>query len=166
MRIILSLVAMWGVTSYAAPIVHTAAPGKGIIPAVYPHYKQMAAAYDFNNLPFQPIVKGVARRFVMGTHSTVVEWRVKAGATLPLHYHPHEQINWVIKGAFSVYSQNEKTLLKAGQMMVFPPYVPHQFVAMKDSLLIGFVSPERKDFLPRLAGIPRTSAHSDLLEAH
>ena len=88
MLLVLSL--LYVLSSVAAPIPVASAPGKGVIPAVYSHYHQEAAAYDSNAMPFKPIDKGISRRFVMGQHGLIVEWKIPAGAVLPLHYHSHE----------------------------------------------------------------------------
>ena len=63
-----------------------------------------------------------------------------------------------------VFSQEKKHHLKPGNLMVFPAFVPHKFVAIKDSMLVGFVTPVREDFLPGLSGVPAGNA-THLLEA-
>ena len=142
-----------------------AAPGKGIIPSAYIHYKTEPSFYNFQEMPIEHIMKGVGRRFVYGTQSTLVQWTLDKNTRLPLHYHQHEQINSVSKGKIKIYSQGKEYTLKPGQIMVFPPYVPHEFIALKDSILIGQVTPVRQDFLPKLAGIPNASLSNKLLEA-
>jgi quercetin dioxygenase-like cupin family protein len=162
MLLVLSL--LYAQLSVAATIPVASAPGKGVIAAVYPHYHQEAAAYDFNAMPFKPIAKGVSRRFVMGQHGLIVEWKIPAGGVLPLHYHAHEQINFLARGEMLVFSQEKQYHLKPGNLMVFPAFVPHKFVAIKDSMLVGFMTPVREDFLPMLSGVPVGNA-THLLEA-
>lgn len=144
----------------------TPAPGKGIFPAIYPHYTQEPSFYDFDHMPLQQITKNISRRFVMGANATLQEWHVKAGATLPLHYHLNEAVISIKKGSFAAFSQGKKYILTPGKILVIPPFVPHEFVALKeDSILVGFVTPVRQDYLGGLAAVPDASAANKLLHA-
>ena len=121
--------------------------GAGIIPAISGHYKTLPSFYDFDKMPAEHITSSIDRRFIMGTQSTVIRWDVKAGTKLPLHFHINEQITYVMKGVLEASSQGEKYILKAGQIMVFPPNVPHEFVAIKDTIIVEFNTPARQDFI-------------------
>ena len=77
----------------------------------------------------------------------LTRWDLAAGTKLPLHFHVNEQISRVEKGTIEAYSQGKKYTLKAGQVLIFPPNVPHEFVALEDSSLIEHFTPARQDFL-------------------
>jgi quercetin dioxygenase-like cupin family protein len=77
----------------------------------------------------------------------LVKWTAKKGATVPLHHHANEQITWITEGAAEVYSQGRKYLLKAGDIMIFPPNVPHEFLFTADTIDIDIFSPPRQDWL-------------------
>lgn len=125
----------------------TPAPGRGIIPAVSDHYKTMPSFYDIEAMPAQKINNNVSRRFIMGTESMIVRWDLKAGTKLPVHFHVNEQLSRVEKGTIEAYSQGQKYVLKPGNIMVFPPNVPHEFVALEDSILMEHFTPARQDFI-------------------
>lgn len=134
--------------TYAGPAnVSSPAPGRGVIPLVSDHYKTQPAFYDFDNLPAEKITDGVTRRFIMGTQSSVVRWELKAGTVLPVHFHVNEQITRVEKGSMEVYSQGLKYVMKPGQIMIFPPNVPHEFIALVDTVIYEQHTPARQDFL-------------------
>lgn len=125
----------------------TSSPDRGIIPIVSEHYKTKPSFYDFDNLPAEKISDSISRRFIMGTESSVVRWDLKAGTKLPVHFHLNEQVTRVDKGELEVYSQGEKYVMTPGQVMVFPPNVPHEFVAVKDTIIYELHTPQRQDFI-------------------
>lgn len=123
------------------------APGRGIIPAVSDHYKTQPSFYDFDQMPVQQITKNIGRRFIMGTESIMIRWDLKAGTKLPVHFHVQEQVTRVEQGAMEAYSQGQKYVMTPGQVMVFPPNVPHEFVALKNTVFIEQQTPARQDFI-------------------
>nr|MDQ2994621.1 cupin domain-containing protein [Pseudomonadota bacterium] len=121
--------------------------GRGIIPQVSDHYKTLPSFYDFNQMPVEQISRGIQRRFIMGTQSSMIRWDLKAGVVLPVHFHVNEQVTRVEKGELMIYSQGQEYNVKAGQVMIFPPNVPHEFVALKDAVVIEVHAPARQDFI-------------------
>ena len=77
----------------------------------------------------------------------MTQWTLKAGTKLPLHFHHNEQITRVDKGRLVVYSQDEKYIMSAGQVMIFPPNVPHEFLALEDTVIYEVHTPLRQDFI-------------------
>jgi mannose-6-phosphate isomerase-like protein (cupin superfamily) len=49
------------------------------------------------------------------------------GAVVPLHRHANERITWITQGEAEVYSQGKKYVMHAGDIMIIPPNVPHEF---------------------------------------
>lgn len=121
----------------------------GVIPAVSEHYKVKPAYYDFNTMPIDQKSSAVGLRFAMGTHTTMIRWYLKkVGTTLPLHFHPNEQINFVEQGKIEVHSQGDAYTLTKGQVVIFPPNVPHEFVALADNtVLVDIQTPARQEFI-------------------
>ena len=100
-------------------------------------------------MPIDQKSNAIGLRFVMGTHTTMIKWYLKKiGATLPLHFHPNEQINYVEQGKVEVHSQGDTYTLSKGQVIVFPPNVPHEFVALtNDTILVDIQTPARQEFI-------------------
>lgn len=111
------------------------------------HYSALPNFYQLDKVPKENISDKITRQYVMGSQSMMVKWTLKKGALIPLHFHPNEQITWITKGAVKVLSQNKEFILKAGDIMIFPPYVPHQFLALADTIDIDFFTPIREDWL-------------------
>ncbi len=134
--------------STQAPISNpTPAPNRGIIPRVSDHYKTSPSFYNFNQLPIEQITPMIGRRFIIGTQISVIQWILKKGTVLSLHHHLNEQVTRVDKGELEVYSQGQKYVMEPGDIMIFPPNVPHEFIALKDTVIYEQHTPVRQDFL-------------------
>jgi quercetin dioxygenase-like cupin family protein len=46
-----------------------------------------------------------------------------------------------------VLSQGKQFIVKAGEILIIPPYVPHEFYALEDTIDMDFFSPVREDWL-------------------
>lgn len=72
---------------------------------------------------------------------------MKKGAVVPVHSHPNEQITWFLTGAADVYSQGQKFTMRAGDIMIIPPNVPHEFHFTEDTIDIDIFAPQRQDWI-------------------
>ena len=118
-----------------------------MIPIISHHCTLMPQFLDnFENSVVEKLSDTISRQFVIGTQSMLVKWIFKKGAVVPLHFHPNEQITWITSGLAEVKSQGKTFLLKEGSLMVFPPYVPHEFLMLEDTIDFDFFSPVRDDW--------------------
>lgn len=102
--------------------------------------------YEVNTLPEREIVPGFRARFVHGTAMTVAYWSADAGAELPEHRHPHEQVAQVLSGRFALTVDGETREMEAGAVAVIPPDVPHGGRALTDCRLVDVFHPVRADY--------------------
>jgi quercetin dioxygenase-like cupin family protein len=133
-----------------APVVQdqvSDAPGRGMMPNVSPHTAAAPQLYQLDAQPVEQVSALLQRQYLSGSNATFVKWIAKKGAVVPLHHHANEQITWITEGEAEVYSQGRKYLLKAGDIMIFPPNVPHEFVFTEDTIDIDIFSPPRQDWL-------------------
>ncbi len=72
---------------------------------------------------------------------------MKKGAVVPVHHHANEQITWIVAGEAEVYSQGKKYVMRAGDIMIIPPNVPHEFTFTEDTIDIDIFSPQRQDWI-------------------
>src|SRR6202011_4308968 len=92
------------------------------------------------------VIPGFRGRFVHSERMTLVLWRLDAGAKLPEHRHPHEQVVLVDDGEFGLVVDGSKLLLKAGDVLVIPPNVVHSGTALTDLRTMDVFSPVREDY--------------------
>jgi unsaturated pyranuronate lyase len=123
------------------------APGRGILPNVSRHTAAAPQLYELDAQPVEQISELLQRQYLSGSNSTFVKWIAKKGAVVPLHHHGNEQITWITEGAAEVYSQGRKYVMKAGDIMIIPPNVPHEFVFTEDTVDIDIFAPGRQDWL-------------------
>jgi quercetin dioxygenase-like cupin family protein len=102
---------------------------------------------DINRVSGREIVSGYFARFIHCTNVTIAYWEVEAGAELPEHVHPHEQVTNVIEGQFRMTIDGEDHLLGPGFVAAIAPDVPHAGVALTPCRLIDVFYPVREDYL-------------------
>ena len=115
------------------------------------HYTALPNLYELDAIPKEQLSDKIIRQYVMGSQSMLVKWTLKKGAVIPLHFHPNEQITWITKGSVKVLSQGKEFIVKAGDVLIIPPYVPHEFIALEDTIDIDFFTPVREDWLNNTA---------------
>ncbi len=102
---------------------------------------------DLSDIPERELVPGYRVRFVHSQSMTLAFWSVDAGAALPAHSHPHEQVAQVLEGRFELEVDGELLCLGPGQVVVIPGGVPHAGRALTDCRLLDVFHPVREDYL-------------------
>lgn len=115
---------------------------------IFSHYTALPNQYQFDKIKKEQLSDKIARQYIMGSESMIVKWTLQKGAVISKHFHANEQITWITKGSVKVISQGKEFIVKAGEVIVFPPYVPHEFFALEnDTIDIDFFTPVRNDWL-------------------
>lgn len=135
-----------------APTLHASsqvseAPGKGILPLISGHMAAAPSLYHLDAQPIEQVSPLIQRQCLHGSQSTFAKWTMKKGAVAPVHHHANEQITWITQGEAEVYSQGKKYLMRAGDMLIIPPNVPHEFRFTEDTIDIDIFSPQRQDWM-------------------
>lgn len=115
------------------------------------HYSALPNLYQLDATSKEKISDKITRQYIMGSQSMLVKWTLQKGAVIPLHFHPNEQITWITKGSVKVLSQGKEFIVKAGGVLIIPPNVPHEFLALEDTIDIDFFTPVREDWLNNTA---------------
>jgi quercetin dioxygenase-like cupin family protein len=90
------------------------------------------------NIEEREMVPGYRARFVHSDNMTFAYWNIDAGAALPEHSHPHEQVYTLLEGEFE--------LTRPGAVAIIPPHVPHSGRAITDCRIIDVFHPTRDDY--------------------
>lgn len=101
---------------------------------------------DLSTLDEREVVDGFHGKFVHSENMTTSFWRIEAGAALPEHAHPHEQVSVVLEGKFEMTLDGEKRQLERGQVAVIPSNVKHSGVALTDCMILDVFYPVREDY--------------------
>ncbi|MGJ4857868.1 cupin domain-containing protein [Labrys sp. La1] len=113
--------------------------------------------FDWDKIEPRTVIPGFHGRFMHSASMTFVLWQIDAGATLPLHSHPHEQVVHQFEGELEVTVDGQSTVLKPGMVAVVPPHAPHSGRALTACRTMDVFHPLREDY--------RTGAPSVLQQA-
>lgn len=91
-------------------------------------------------------VPGFHVRFVHTDNMTVAYWDIEAGAIMPEHAHPHEQIVNLLEGELEFVAGKESSTLVPGRVAVIPPDVPHSGRAVTACRVLDVFYPVREDY--------------------
>jgi len=92
--------------------------------------------------------EGISRK-VLAYHNNlmVVEVYFEKGAVGALHSHPHEQITYILEGAFEFNINGEKKVVRAGDTTFKEPNIEHGAVCLEKGKLLDIFTPMREDFV-------------------
>lgn len=97
----------------------------------------------------QPLDGIEQKTLVHGDKTLMAEFRLRKGAILPLHSHPHEQIGYLVKGQIRLTVGVEVHDVQPGDSWCIPGGVPHCAEIIEESVAVEVFSPVREDYLPR-----------------
>jgi len=91
----------------------------------------------------------ITRQYVVGTNAMLARIVLKKGAQVPMHHHFHEQISHVVEGALNFMIEGRQVAVRAGDILTIPPNVPHEVIALEDSVALDIFNPPRQDWIDR-----------------
>jgi quercetin dioxygenase-like cupin family protein len=108
----------------------------------------MAAFAKSSDKGYIPVSPGIFRKtLVSGARTLLTEFRLKKGAELPVHSHPHEQTGYLVSGRMILTIGDEVNEMREGDSWVIPGNVTHRAEILADSLAVEIFSPVREDYL-------------------
>ena len=97
-------------------------------------------------IPEKEIVKGFHAKFIHTENMTIVYWRIKKGANLPMHSHVHEQVTNVLEGEFEMTVADKTTICRKGDVVTIPSNIAHGGKALTDCYILDIFQPAREDY--------------------
>jgi quercetin dioxygenase-like cupin family protein len=101
---------------------------------------------DLSEAPLKEIFPGFKVHFVHSEKMTFAHWTIEAGAVLPEHFHPHEQVVNVIAGEFELTINGETRRLGPGCVGIIPSHAKHSGRAIINCHIIDAFYPIREDY--------------------
>ena len=92
------------------------------------------------------LVQGITGYYAHGDSMTFGYVELKAGSSVPMHQHVHEQITYIIEGELDMIIGGQPCLLASGMYYVIPSDTPHSAVAITDCKVIDAFCPVREDY--------------------
>jgi quercetin dioxygenase-like cupin family protein len=85
----------------------------------------------------------------------LVTSEVTEGTSPPLHiHHTADEAIWVLSGELRVRCGDDELTLAPGAFALLPRGVPHTFLALRDSMMLGLLSPGGTEAFYVDAGVP------------
>ena len=72
---------------------------------------------------------------------------LRKGAVVPEHSHHNEQISYILTGALRFLVGGEDKTVRAGEVLVIPPHLPHSAEALEDTVDLDVFTPPREDWI-------------------
>ncbi len=99
---------------------------------------------------YKPAIDKIEMKtLVHGEKTLLVEFRMKKGALLPRHSHPHEQTGYLVSGNIELTIGSETFNVKPGDSWCIAGNLEHNAVILEDTVAIEVFSPVRDDYLPQ-----------------
>jgi quercetin dioxygenase-like cupin family protein len=90
---------------------------------------------------------GVERRVLAcGDHIMIVQFTIQAGAEVPAHTHPHEQVGHVVSGRMHFRIGDEVRELGPGDGYSVPGGVVHGAIGISEVIAVDSFHPVRDDY--------------------
>jgi len=93
-----------------------------------------------------PLLK---RQFVVGQSVMISRVLLKKGCVVPLHSHHNEQVTYILEGALKFVLKDQEITVRAGEVLCIPPNMPHEAIAMEDTVDLDIFTPPREDWIAK-----------------
>ncbi len=106
--------------------------------------------YRVADQPKEQLNPLISRSLITGERAMLAHVYLKKGAVVPMHSHDNEQITYVLDGALEFKIGNggpEGLVVRSGEVLHLPSNVPHEAVALEDTIDVDVFTPPRQDWL-------------------
>ncbi len=104
---------------------------------------------SWDAVPLEQMSELISRKIVTGEKAMVAQVFLKKDAVVPEHHHESEQITYIMEGALKFELEGKTVVVRKGEVLHIPSYVPHRAVALEDTLDLDIFSPIRQDWLDK-----------------
>jgi quercetin dioxygenase-like cupin family protein len=104
---------------------------------------------SWENVTKEVVTDKLTRQIVTGEKVMAARLWLFKDCVIPLHHHESEQISLVFEGLLKFEVGGREVMLRAGDVLVIPSNVPHQALALEDTVGIDIFSPIRQDWLDK-----------------
>jgi quercetin dioxygenase-like cupin family protein len=105
--------------------------------------------HRWDELALEKVTEMISRKIVTGEKEMLAQIYLKKGAIVPMHSHESEQLTYVLQGAMKFLIGGEEILVREGEVLHIPSWVPHQAESLEDTFELDIFSPIRQDWLDK-----------------
>jgi quercetin dioxygenase-like cupin family protein len=104
--------------------------------------------YRKTDAGYQTPADGVQlKTLVYGDRTSLCEFRLRKGASVPSHAHPHEQTGYLVSGRIALRVGRESFEAGPGDSWCIEGDVEHAAEVLENAVIIEVFSPVREDYL-------------------
>jgi quercetin dioxygenase-like cupin family protein len=92
----------------------------------------------------------ISRRLITGDKMMLAHVYLKKDAVVPQHSHHNEQLTYILSGTLRFWigvDRAQQIDVHAGEVLHIPSNVPHEALALEDTLDVDIFDPPRQDWL-------------------
>jgi quercetin dioxygenase-like cupin family protein len=108
--------------------------------------------HRWSDIPLEKVTEQLDRKLITGERVMLAHVFLKQGCVVPRHQHENEQFTYILEGALRFLlgeDGSEEIVVRAGEVLHIPSNVPHEALALEDTLDMDIFSPPRQDWLDR-----------------
>ena len=114
----------------------------------------------WNKVELENLNPLLQRQFVVGQDIMLARVLLKKGSVVPRHSHINEQVTYILEGALKFFIDDKEIIVKAGEVLCIPPNMPHEAVALEDTVDLDVFNPPRKDWIEKTDEYLRSEAEA------
>jgi unsaturated pyranuronate lyase len=119
----------------------------------------MNAKYaNWNEIEVEQVTPLLDRQLMVGTDMMIARLILRKGAVVPLHSHHNEQVTYVLEGCLRFQIDGKQIDVRGGEVLLIPPHMPHEALAIEDTIDIDIFNPPRQDWIDKSDAYLRNAA--------
>jgi quercetin dioxygenase-like cupin family protein len=91
----------------------------------------------------------LTRQMIVGDKVMLARVLLKKGCVVPRHSHHNEQVTYILDGALKFVLNGEEVVVRTGEVLCIPANVPHEAIALEDTVDLDVFTPPREDWLAK-----------------
>lgn len=103
----------------------------------------------WDKIPLEDLNPLLQRQFVVGGDLMLARVLLKKGCVVPRHSHMNEQLTYILEGALKFFIDGKEIVVNAGEVLCIPPNVPHEAVALENTVDLDVFHPPRTDWIEK-----------------
>jgi quercetin dioxygenase-like cupin family protein len=106
--------------------------------------------FTWDTMPKERVTDAISRRLITGDGMMLAHVYLKKDALVPQHSHHNEQLTYILEGALKFWigtDRAQEVIVRAGEVLHIPSNVPHEALALEDTLDVDIFNPPRQDWL-------------------
>ena len=108
--------------------------------------------FAWKDIPEERVTDRISRKLITGDGMMIAHVYLKKDALVPQHSHHNEQITYILSGALRFWigaNREREVVVREGEVLHIPGNVPHEALALEDTLDVDVFNPPRQDWLDK-----------------